>query len=248
MSKSIGAGVDVQNQEGESGCALKKQLAWSRRALFGAAGGFALAASGLLLPEWLDEEAEAADNHPVRGVQQRKAQRRRKQRGGRDNHQGHHRRRDDARKPPQFGPKGIRLKVVNETGDSFAVCQHWVGTVGWYRIRFENLGKKGSTTSTFTNDTEELHAGILFPGNKEPFVWVENPFAGTPNTTYQSGGTFSPFGYSGGTTIVNHGTLEEGAETTHRIDFTSTRTYAIKVRRETDVIGFKSFTMTVLPN
>ena len=41
-------------------------------------------------------------------------------------------------------------------------------------------------------------------------------------------------------------TLDEGAETTHRIDFTDSSTYAIKVRRENDVPGFKFFTMTVL--
>lgn len=233
---------DAPEQNGEGGPAM------SRRALLAAAGGFALAASGLLVPDWLVEEAAVADRHPVRGVQERKAQRRRKQRGGRDNHHGHHRRRDNSRKPPELGPKGIRLKVVNETDTSFMVLEHWVGTIGWYRNKFENLNKQGSTLSTFTEDTEELHSGVLFPGEKQPFVWVENPFAGTPNTTYQSGGTFSSFGYKGGTTIVDHGTLEEGAETTHRIDFTASSTYAIKVRRENDVVGFKSFTMTVLPN
>jgi hypothetical protein len=48
-----------------------------RRLLSGAAGGLALATSGLLLPDWLVEEAEA-DNHPVRRVQDRKEKKRQK--------------------------------------------------------------------------------------------------------------------------------------------------------------------------
>ena len=177
----------------------------TRRHLLGAAGGFALAASGLLVPDWLVAEGEAADKHPVRGVQQRKEQRRRKQRNERGHRHDRHHRRDDGTKPPELGPRGIRLKVVNETDVTFGLCQHWVGTIGWYRNAWETLHKQGSTMSSFSEDTEELHSGVLFFGGKEAFVWVENPLVGTPNTTYQSGGTFSPFGYKGGTTIVDHG-------------------------------------------
>jgi hypothetical protein len=54
--------------------------AWSRRALLGAAGsGFTLAASGLLLPEWLIAETEAVDL-PVRRVQHRADKRRQRRR------------------------------------------------------------------------------------------------------------------------------------------------------------------------
>lgn len=241
------AQVDWQDQDGASERELEELPVLSRRTLFGATGGFALAASGLLLPDWLVEEAEAADKHPVRGVQQRKEQRRKKQRNERDRRRKAHRRRDDSTKPPGLGPKGIRLIVVNETDRSFSPCSHWAGTIGWYRNKWEDLNKRGSTGSSFTEDTEELHAGVLVDTLHVPFVWVENPLAGTPNTTYHYGGSMTPFGYRGGTMVVDHGTLEEGAETTHRIPFTDSSTFAIRVRRETDIAGFKVFKITVLP-
>jgi hypothetical protein len=52
----------------------------NRRALLGAAaGGCALATTGLLVPEWLVTEAEAAD-HPMRRIQKRQAKQRDKRR------------------------------------------------------------------------------------------------------------------------------------------------------------------------
>lgn len=52
----------------------------SRRSLLRAAGGgFVLAAGGLLVPEWLVDEAAASD-HPVRNVQNRQQKRRQKHR------------------------------------------------------------------------------------------------------------------------------------------------------------------------
>jgi hypothetical protein len=69
--------------------------AWSRRALLGAASGFGLATSGLLLPEWLVAEAEAADDHPARPIQDRAGQKRSKRRHRREHHREVHRRQDD---------------------------------------------------------------------------------------------------------------------------------------------------------
>jgi hypothetical protein len=67
---------DAKDQ-GSAAEPAEARLAGSRRSLLAGAGGFAFAASGLLLPDWLVEEAEA-DNHPVRRIQQRKEKRRRK--------------------------------------------------------------------------------------------------------------------------------------------------------------------------
>lgn len=238
--------LNWQDQDDAAETELVERHELSRRRLFGATGGFALAATGILLPDWLVAEAEA-DSHPVSRVQRRTVQRRKR----RHRHDRRHdrRRHDDSDKPPGLGPKGIRLTVVNETDVSFSNCEHCVGTIGWGRNTLVYLNKRGSNQNTFTADTEELHAGILFTGEKEAFVWVENPFAGTPNTTYQYGGSMSyPIGYRGGTIVVDHGTLEEDAETTHRIPFTNSTTFAVKVRRETDVPGFKFFKMTILPD
>ena len=206
----------------------------NRRAMLGAAAGFALAASGLLLPDWHLEEAEAADQHPVRNVQQRKEQRRKKQRNER-NRKTHGRRDRDADKQhgrpdaPQLGPHGIKLTVENQTSSDFKI-KYWYGSVGW-SSQEGNLPSQG----TFFTGTEDLHAGIEFLTERLPFVWVENPVADTPNTTYQYGGSMSFIGYTGGSIDVNHGTLEEGAETTHRIPFTNSSTFSIKVRRERDI-------------
>jgi hypothetical protein len=69
--------LDRENQKSVAGSAPEARPALSRRVvLSGAASAFALAASGLLLPERL---VEAAD-HPARRLQQRKEQRRGKQR------------------------------------------------------------------------------------------------------------------------------------------------------------------------
>jgi hypothetical protein len=69
--------------------------AGSRRWLLGAAAGsFALAASGLVLPIWLVEEAEAAE-YPVRRIQRRKDQRRKKRRNELQHRREVQRRQDD---------------------------------------------------------------------------------------------------------------------------------------------------------
>lgn len=61
-----------------------------RQFLSAAAGGFALTAGGVLVPDWLRDGAEAAD-HPVRRIQERKrrSRARRRHRRHRRNHGGH---------------------------------------------------------------------------------------------------------------------------------------------------------------
>jgi hypothetical protein len=231
----------------DTGDALSSPAAGlTRRILLGAAtGAVALATSGLLLPAWLVEEA-VADTHPVRGVQQRKEQQRQKHRHRREHRRKGHRRQDHGEDKqhgtpdaPRFGPDGIKLTVENETSSAFKI-KFWYGTTGW----FSQEGDLGSSGTYFAGTTD-LHAGIEFLTERLPFVWVENPVAGMPNTTYQYGGSMGFFGYFGGTVDVNHGTLEVGAQTRHDLPFTSTTKYAITVRRERDDLGLKVFTMTV---
>lgn len=69
-------------------------------------GGFALTACGLL-PDW---RAAAADNHPVRRIQQRKEQKRQ-----RHHHQRHHRR-NQSNHQPAASPRGVQMKVHVNAG------------------------------------------------------------------------------------------------------------------------------------
>ena len=92
-----------------------------RRLLGGAAGGLVLAASGLFVPEWL-EEAEA-DNLPVRRVQQRKEQKRRKR--GHD-HRG--RRRAEGKKRGNVELyRDVAIYVYNTRYYGSVQVQGWVG-------------------------------------------------------------------------------------------------------------------------
>jgi hypothetical protein len=72
--------VEKEHQEEARGSEFQARHAWNRRSILsGAASGFALATSELLLPEWLVAETEAAE-HPVRRIQGRADQQRKKQR------------------------------------------------------------------------------------------------------------------------------------------------------------------------
>jgi hypothetical protein len=97
---------------------LTGATAHSRRSLFrGAAGGTALAASGLLLPAWLIEDV-AAGNHPLRRVQDRKERRRGKARHKK--HHGRHRQREKKRKQNSqkrdIGLRGIQFEITVKGG------------------------------------------------------------------------------------------------------------------------------------
>lgn len=209
-----------------------------RLLLVAAVAGFA-SASVLLPPAWRVTEVSAS-GHPAQGLQGRNDRRRRKKRNERDrkSRQGH-RKKDKKHDAPQLGPKGIKLTVENTTTTNFQI-KCWLGTFGWEAQECD-LPSQG----IFFAGADDLHVGIEFLTERNPFVWVENPVAGTPNATFQYGGTMHFAGYFGGTVDVNHGVLEEEAETAHSIPFTSTRNFGIKVRRERDRPGFKDFKMTV---
>lgn len=214
----------------------------SRRLLFGGVAIGVTTAASVLLPVL---PATVAADHPAQGVRKRNDRRRRKHRNERDRKarggRSHTKdRKRDASNPPQVGPSSIKLTVYNQTATDFQI-KCWLGLVGW-----ESQESSFPSQGTFFAGSEALHVGIEFLTERNPFVWVENPVAGTPNTTYQYGGSMHFVGYLGGTVDVNHGTLEVNAETAHRIPFTSARSYGVKVRREADIPAFKVFTMTVL--
>jgi hypothetical protein len=220
----------------------------SRRSLLsGAASGFALAASGLLLPEWLAEEA-AADNHPVRGVQDRKQHKRDKRRHKREhNRQLKNRQRGGKGSRGGILPDGVKVTVVNRFDTSNIPGQnrnisftYWHGTVGWVSDSVTRVVNAGGGTETL--ETNDLHAGILFAGGI--FAWVESPVGFTPNTTLQYGGTMTTFGYYGGTIAFDHTPLSVGQETRVDLPFGDV-TAAFTVRRNPDAPDFKVFTISI---
>jgi hypothetical protein len=183
----------------------------SRRLLLGgAAGGFALATSRLLLPDWLVEEAQA-DNHPIRRVQQRQERRRHKR--GDQRHRRHER-----RKPTKRG-QGL-------------------GAGGWknLQIRFTNGPAGGGPTLAFEvwqnvdNDPAEGHWSRVDQGMAEwgrlytfhvfahyAALWIEggkyvagfgNPLFSSPYAVVGTGGTFDGSGWHNGTR-VNYAPLPE---------------------------------------
>jgi hypothetical protein len=89
-----------------------RSSAWNRRMLLGAvAGGFALTASGLLLPERLVDAAKL-DHHPVRRIQKRQDQRREKRRNRLERRRHHQQRKQNGR-PPGFGTYNMAIFVHN---------------------------------------------------------------------------------------------------------------------------------------
>ena len=216
-----------------------------RRSLLTAAvSGFALAASGVLLPDWLVEEADAA-RHPVGTVrhradrrrQQRHTRKRQRHRGGARNH----------RRKPHVIFKGIKLTVFNDLADPlqtypWVTVNYFSGTLDWqYRGRHD-IGHQ----SSMTFDTEFLHAGVEVIGLSLPFVWAENPPGGKENVSVQYGGEMRSFGYDGGTTAIDHTNLSVGQETHVVVPLDRAyRNVALTIRRESDTNEHKVFTITV---
>ena len=225
----------------ESAYSLEIPSGSSRRLLLrGTAIGLA-STLGLVLPAWVIEDVAAA-NHPAQDIQRRNERHRRKKRNARDRRsrdRDDKDRKHDSARPSGLGPSGIKMTVLNKTATDFKV-KYWLGTIGW-----ESQESDFPSQGTLYAGTEDLHLGIEFLTERLPFIWVENPLAGTPSTTFQYGGSMHFAGYIGGTVEVNHGTLAVDAETAHSIPFTSARNYGVKVRRESDVPAFKVFTMTV---
>lgn len=209
----------------------------NRRGLLrAAAGSLALAASGLFLPDWL-EEAAAADNHSVRHIQHRAEKRRQRRRQRRRGKGG------SKRKPGAF-IKGIKLNLVNEYQSNSVSGNYYSGTVGWDRGRGFNIPLHGSETF----ETGKLHAGLLFRVLGDgPFVWAENPLTSIPNVNVEVNGELTPNDYINGKFALAHEALKEGQETSVVVPEWTGAPQNIKIafKREDDTDDFKVFTITV---
>ena len=178
--------VDWQEQDDEAEHILAERHALSRRALIGAAGGFALVTSGLLVPDWLIEEAEA-NNLPVRHMQQRKEQKRRKR-----GHDRRKRRRSVGKKRGRGIFRDVAIYVYNGRYYDSVQVQGWV-------LRFEHNNQQdpyympnndwnwatisaagqssGPTSRAFIGDDEFVAVRIgtdkVVTGTNHWFTWPE---------------------------------------------------------------------------
>jgi hypothetical protein len=235
--------IDWEDEDARAQCEWEGQPAWSRRAVFGAAGGLALAASGLLIPEWFVEEA-AADQHPVRGVQHRADKRRQRRRHQLMQRRQRRRKQGGSKGNPGAFIKGIKLNLVNEYQSNSVSGRYYSGTVGWDRGRGFNIPLHGSETF----ETGKLHAGLLFRVIGDgPFVWAENPLTSIPDVNVEVNGELTPNDYINGKFALAHEALKEGQETSVVVPEWTGAPQNIKItfRREDDTDDFKVFTITI---
>lgn len=116
---SNGAQVNREDEDGTLERERAAESTWSRRTLLGAAaGGFALAASGLFLPDWLPEaEAREGAYGGVLGGRHGKNRRGRDQRKRRTHGAKNKNNRNDGKRDNLKGWRNTALTVENTGGD-----------------------------------------------------------------------------------------------------------------------------------
>ena len=179
---------------------LRSQSGLDRRSLLGAAvSGFALAASGLLLPSWLGEEA-AADNHPVRRIQRRKdgqrGQRKRRLERRREQNRRHDK---DKNNDGQVGEiyKDIAFVFEVSGGRSVRVSAHNLfPSRGYLTDRWVQQGSDGpyAPGSSTRVDLKSRSAALWI--DKNLWIKAENTLLPWENPVlwFGYGGSFEPDG------------------------------------------------------
>lgn len=239
------------DREHEDGARERERVAGSagsRRALLGgAASGFALAASGLALPEWLVEEAAAADSHPLRRVQNRqdgqRTQRRRRLERRRD---ANRRQRDkDANEDKPrgtFDPFNIFVGV-RFTNEQQTLTQRAHLSFQTYNDPGFGMPKTWETQKTATLALEETTSYkfgvpkarvVVDVPDVARWVEIENPSIGYPLVTVynQDRSREDSFSFDAGEEHLFGGTAFEGK--------------ILKVKRNKDTPGYKNFVIDVL--
>jgi hypothetical protein len=240
---------DWEDQDGAGERDREAQPAWSRRAVLGAAaGGFALAASGLLLPEWLVEEAEA-DNHPVRRSQGREERKRQKRHNQHTQHHDRDSRRDDDKPPGRdLDFKDIKFVVGVLGGQPVKVAfyagaeRRTNGDRGPWHLGYElretkNLAPNTLEWTTFTTGAHENYGALWM---QDRFLaHIENPAVGFVQLKMGYGGTFDKDGWHGGTTVFNGNIYEQVQESMTQAE------YNFAVYRETDTNDYKAMDVSI---
>ncbi len=145
--RDSGRDGDEEIRDDLAGSATERWTAGSRRLLLaGVAGGLTLTASGLLRPDWLDEEAEAGDR-PLRRVQGRNGQQREMHRRQREHRREVQRRRDETQGRSRVAaPHAFKILLISERGDDGEIWGYQDSTGTWYSIkRTDRNGNAGAT-------------------------------------------------------------------------------------------------------
>lgn len=219
------------------------------RLLLGAAtSGIVLATSGLLLPEWLVEKAEADEgdglaDHPVRNVQHRADKRRQRR---------HHRLKQKRRRQQRpadgrttnlkdYWIKRVNLTVINNTSETLSLTDY-MGNGNWVSQGDQTLSAFGGRYEQTDNSQSQ---GVLFKILNHPFLSAFNPVIGTPFVRAEYGGSLGTFAYNDGTTAIDNTTLSENQETRVVIPFSDTFNVSVTMRRDSDSTNYKNFTITL---
>lgn len=221
---SNGAQFDREDEDGAREREWATRTTWSRRAVLGrATGGVVLAASGLVLPEWLVEEVEAADNHPARRILERKEHQRQKRR-----HRLAHRRKVNRRQRDKnakddtsrgIGRLGIEFRVELTGGRPVKVDfyvkpekkEFFSTSPVWAFTDRETLAVPGHGAPTHTFSTEDPDAALWI--DDRYLVLVHNPPITPPWVTLGYGGAFRNHtveGWGGGKEVLSMEELKEG--------------------------------------
>jgi hypothetical protein len=207
------------------------------------AGGVALAASGLLLPEWLVEDAEAdeeneAGDHPARDVQERKQRKRDKRRHKREhNRRIKHRRGKQGRKELGDAPLGWRdmAIVVHNYWSVPAPVKGWQVhgddaskysiPAGWDSSSIPAFDEERDTHSTKEFLGHEMDVAVQF--SSAAVVRGQNFYFETPKAEILSG-SWTNNGKSRGTSLLAEARVKvnesiSGAFQDNRVTIRATR-------------------------
>jgi hypothetical protein len=214
-----------------------------RRFLSTAAGGFAFAATGLLLPEQLVEET-AADDHPVRRVQGRKDGQRGQRRRRLEHRRAVNRRRDENTDSPParclFCVRGISFLVAvsgqfSIKGDLYVPRDRRGRPDFWDLKESKSVAPatEGSFSSTSPQAALWLDDRILVDANNWDLF---------PRLKIGSGGAFwaGERGWEGGTVLFNDAMTENAMTPAFALDG-----YAVRVARLEDDDDHKRFSVVI---
>lgn len=227
----------------------------TRRLLLGAAGGLALAASGLLLPEWLRPESVAAE-HPLNRLKKRQGRRRTRVRRRKEHRREGERRENDQEQDLRnlgrffFEPKGIEFQVELASGRPIKVdfyrqdlcsgCDD--AAIRWQFTDRQSLARPGRGIPAQTFRTDAFTAAIWI--DDRYYIGAQNP-AGpvTPWVQLGYGGAFfndTFTGWQDGTTFKSVDLSEGNSAPAMPVDG-----YVFNVKRLGDGDDHKVFKVTV---
>lgn len=218
--------------------------ALSRRELVrGISGGFGVAASGLLLPEWLVEDA-AARGHPTQEVQHRADKRRQRKHRRVKRKRRQHRRSSDASRRPGAFIKGVRMSVFARNG--LVRINWWWWTLVPYNNSEGPIEIANGDFSAISKDDLNLAVsfnpifGKALPPGGFLYVLARNPI-GTPDVSVYYAKDLSQ------TPIASYQSVDQGVTLSVDADMYENEPVRLSIKREKDSDDYKQFSITVGP-